>query len=205
MAPFLTQSCGSLSTQTLNRSVFGWTETVPPPLNKTIHFPPTATMARVDQAAMRVLLPMFKMGIFDRPIMSLNATANNVTSAEHNAVARKLAREAMVLLQNSGSLLPLDGHKLRSIALIGKDAASPTVGGGGSGGSFPYAHTQPSSLVGDRSETDTLLVITITVTTSRHRSQAFGAGLLGSCRHRRHPRAARGSCCTRQTWRTETM
>ena len=37
-----------LSTQTLNRSVFGWTETIPPPLNKTIHFPPTATMARVD-------------------------------------------------------------------------------------------------------------------------------------------------------------
>ena len=39
---------------------------------------------------MRVLIPMFKMGLFDRPYMPLNSTANNITSAEHNVVARKL-------------------------------------------------------------------------------------------------------------------
>ena len=80
------------------------------------------------------------MGLFDRPYMPLNSTANNVTSAEHNAVARKLARNAMVLLQNEGELLPLDLHKLGRIAVIGADAASPTVGGGGSGGETRTTH-----------------------------------------------------------------
>ena len=73
-----------LSTQTLNRSVFGWTEAMPPPINQTLHFPPTVTMARIDEAVTRVLVPMFRMGLFERPFLPLNSTANNVTSAEHN-------------------------------------------------------------------------------------------------------------------------
>ena len=56
----------------------------------------------------------------------------------------------MVLLQNSGSLLPLDVHELSSIAVIGKDAASPTVGGGGSGGSFPYYKSTPLASIRHR-------------------------------------------------------
>ena len=126
-----------LSTLRLNQSVFGWSKSYPPPLNKTLRFPPTVPMARIDQAVTRVLVPMFKMGLFDREPMLLNSTANNVTSAEHNAVARMLARSSMVLLKNDGSLLPLDLHELTSIAVIGNEAANPIVGGGGSGGSFP--------------------------------------------------------------------
>ena len=47
-----------LSTLRLNRSVFGWSETVG---NQTLHFPPTVTMARIDQAVMRVLEPMVRI------------------------------------------------------------------------------------------------------------------------------------------------
>ena len=132
-----------LSTVRLNRSVFGWSETLGPPINKSLHFPPTVTMERIDQAVTRILLPMFKLGLFERPFMALNSTANNVTSAEHNVAARKLARAAMVLLQNEDSLLPLDLHTVSGIAVIGKDAAQPVVGGGGSGGSFPAYKSAP--------------------------------------------------------------
>eukprot|EP01047_Picozoa_sp_COSAG01_P080451 COSAG01_NODE_15649_length_1315_cov_1.097039_1_plen_227_part_10 len=96
-----------LSTKRLNESVFGWSKQYPPPINRTIHFPPTATMARVDQAVMRVLEPMFRMGLFDRPIPFLNASATNVSSAAHNSAARKLSRSSMVLLKNENALMPL--------------------------------------------------------------------------------------------------
>lgn len=38
------------------------------------------------------------------------------------ALARKLAEESIVLLQNNEKLLPLDIHKLHSVALIGPNA-----------------------------------------------------------------------------------
>ena len=136
-----------LSTKRLNQSVFGWSKQYPPPLNRTMHFPPTATMERVNQAVMRVLEPMFRMGLFDRPTPFLNASATNVSSAAHNSVARRLARSAMVLLKNENALMPLDLRKLGSIALIGRDAAAPTVGGGGNGGSHPnYVSTPLASI-----------------------------------------------------------
>lgn len=136
-----------LSTKRLNQSVFGWSKQYPPPLNRTMHFPPTATIARVNQAVMRVLEPMFRMGLFDRPIPFLNASATNVSSAAHNSIARRLSRSAMVLLKNENALMPLDLRRLGSIALIGHDAAAPTVGGGGSGGSHPnYVSTPLASI-----------------------------------------------------------
>ena len=97
-----------LSTLVLNRSVHGYTKVIPPPVNQTLHFPPTVTMARIDQAVTRVLEPMFRMGLFDSEgqFLPLNTTAKNVTSAAHNLVARKLARAGM-------------GERDRSIFLAG--------------------------------------------------------------------------------------
>ena len=95
-----------LSTLVLNRSVFGYTKAIPPPVNQTLHFPPTVTMARIDQAVTRVLEPMFRMGLFERQFLPLNTTAKNVTSVAHNLVARKLARAGM-------------GERDRSIFLAG--------------------------------------------------------------------------------------
>ena len=42
-----------------------------------------------------------------------------INSAEHRALALKVAQESIVLLQNRGNLLPLDKTKLKSIAVIG--------------------------------------------------------------------------------------
>lgn len=42
------------------------------------------------------------------------------------------ARSGMVLLKNDGDILPLDKSRIKSIAVIGPDAYSAQVGGGGS-------------------------------------------------------------------------
>ena len=44
--------------------------------------------------------------------------------------ARKIAREAMVLLKNDGDILPIRGNK--KVAFIGKFAETPRYQGGGS-------------------------------------------------------------------------
>ena len=52
-------------------------------------------------------------------------------SAEHRALARRAAREGMVLLKNEGALLPFE--KGRRLAVFGKAQADYVKGGGGSG------------------------------------------------------------------------
>lgn len=59
----------------------------------------------MDDSATRILTPMFAVGLFDTP--NKNTTANNVTSAAHNALARRLAARSLVLLKNDKELLPL--------------------------------------------------------------------------------------------------
>ena len=90
------------------------------------------SMATIDDSASRIFTQLFKMGVFDRD--QSNTTFNNVTSAEHNSMARDLAARSTILLKNNGGLLPIDGtaNKL-TIAVIGGQAQNPIVHGGGSG------------------------------------------------------------------------
>jgi beta-glucosidase len=97
------------------------------------------TVAKVDDSATRILTPMFSVGLFDTP--NKNTTANNVTSAAHNALARRLAARSLVLLKNDKELLPLS--KQVRLALIGAEAKKPTVHGGGSGQVVPYYTSAP--------------------------------------------------------------
>jgi beta-glucosidase len=55
-----------------------------------------------------------------------------VDTPAQQAVARQGATEGIVLLKNTGSLLPLDASKIHSIAVIGPNAAVARTGGGGS-------------------------------------------------------------------------
>jgi beta-glucosidase len=83
----------------------------------------------IDDKVRRILGVMFTSGLFDR---QETAPTNVVDTPEQQAVARQAAIESMVLLKNAGNLLPLVSGKVRSIAVIGPNAAVARTGGGGS-------------------------------------------------------------------------
>lgn len=93
--------------------------------------------AAIDDSVGRILLPMLQMGILGAATPNTNSLSNNVTSQERSDVAMKIAAETHVLLKNDHGLLPLSTAGPIKIAIMGKGAVAPIVGGGGSGSVFP--------------------------------------------------------------------
>lgn len=56
----------------------------------------------------------------------------SLNTKEHQATARRIAEESMVLLKNDAGALPLDADKIKSIAVIGENAVRLQAYGGGS-------------------------------------------------------------------------
>jgi len=73
----------------------------------------------VDKALVRLFTARMKLGMFDPPEMVPYSKIDEkeLDSAEHRALARKLASESMVLLKNDG-VLPLK-QAVKKIALVG--------------------------------------------------------------------------------------
>jgi len=71
-------------------------------------------LAVVDTAVMRILRAKQRLGLFRDPYRARTAPA----TAESRALARRAARESIVLLKNQRNLLPLD-PKTATIAVIG--------------------------------------------------------------------------------------
>jgi beta-glucosidase len=86
--------------------------------------------AAIDDKARRVLRAMIGGGVFDRKDSDRPARSE-IASAEHKALALKLAQEGIVLLKNDG-VLPLEPGRVKSVALIGPSAAAYRAGGGSS-------------------------------------------------------------------------
>jgi beta-glucosidase len=84
--------------------------------------------ALIDKAASRILRGKFLLGLFENPYVDPDVAARTNESAEHRALALKAAREAIVLLKNEGNLVPLDRTKIRSIAVVGPNAARADLG-----------------------------------------------------------------------------
>jgi beta-glucosidase len=86
----------------------------------------------------RILATMFRFGVFDNPPMG--NLSSIVTNAAHAQFARAAAAEGIVLLKNSGGLLPLNLASIHSIAVIGSVAGvAPISTGCGSGEvNLPY-------------------------------------------------------------------
>jgi beta-glucosidase len=85
-------------------------------------------VSAIDDNVGRILRILFVSGQFDHP----HTVADTIDSPEHRALARSAAAESIVLLKNSGGVLPLDSAKIKSIAVIGPNAATARAGGGGS-------------------------------------------------------------------------
>jgi beta-glucosidase len=74
--------------------------------------------AVIDEAVRRVLRVKFMLGLFENPYADPQREKTVLLCPEHRNLARKAARECMVLLKNRGGLLPL-AKKLRRLAVIG--------------------------------------------------------------------------------------
>ena len=87
----------------------------------------------IDQSVSRILTMKYKLGLFDQGNKTYNDTI--VSKPESQNVALKIAEKAIILLKNDSlpgqdhSLLPLDINKLKSIAVIGPNAAEVLKGG----------------------------------------------------------------------------
>jgi beta-glucosidase len=81
----------------------------------------TVTMARIDEAVSRVLTQKFEMGLFENPYVDPKLARQQVHDQAAVVLARKVARESVVLLKNRNGLLPLK-KDIRSIAVIGPNA-----------------------------------------------------------------------------------
>ncbi len=84
----------------------------------------------VDTAVERLFTARMKLGMFDPPDMDPYSKIDpaELDSAEHRALARKLAGEAMVLLKNDGTLPLKPG--IKRIAVVGPlaDQTRPLIG-----------------------------------------------------------------------------
>lgn len=94
----------------------------------------------IDRALERRYVQMFRLGIFDRPIVQ-----TPIDTKGDGAAAARIGEQGAVLLKNDRATLPIDARTVHRIALIGKAdyAAKAVVGGGGSSEVIPYYTVPP--------------------------------------------------------------
>jgi beta-glucosidase len=85
--------------------------------------------ASIDKAVARNLHAKFLLGLFENPYVDPDRAVKVTNSPKHRELAAEAARRSIVLLKNENNLLPLDRSRLRSIAVIGPNAARVHLGG----------------------------------------------------------------------------
>lgn len=86
--------------------------------------------ADIDSAAYHVLRARMRLGLFDDPEHNKynRISPSVVGSNDHKELALEAARQSIVLLKNEKKMLPLDIHKLKSIAVVGINAGNCEFG-----------------------------------------------------------------------------
>lgn len=103
--------------------------------------------ALVDDKVRRLLRTLERVGAFSQSGL---APEQAVDRPEDRALAREIAREAIVLLKNEENLLPLDLEKITSIAIIGENAERAQIMGGGSSSVNPHYIISPLQGIRER-------------------------------------------------------
>ncbi|HEY8300595.1 MAG TPA: glycoside hydrolase family 3 C-terminal domain-containing protein [Jatrophihabitans sp.] len=106
----------------------------------------TVPMRVLNDMVHRILITMFRVGLFDhRPQEGNAAAAANASTPASIATATKVAEQGSVLLKNARRALPLTGRN-KTIAVIGDaagPAGAPTAVQGYGSGHVPEAGYQP--------------------------------------------------------------
>jgi beta-glucosidase len=93
------------------------------------------TMSVLDEKCRHILRTAIQFGWLDREQTVSSIPLNN-PGADQVALDESL--ESITLLKNDGGLLPLDPKRIKTIAVIGSEAAVAVVGGGGSSQTTPF-------------------------------------------------------------------
>lgn len=78
--------------------------------------------ATVDTAVRRVLRAKAEKGLLDDPTVDVDAAADPFNTENAKNLTTRAARESMTLLKNEGDVLPFDGGRLDSVAIVGPKA-----------------------------------------------------------------------------------
>ncbi|MFL6337295.1 MAG: glycoside hydrolase family 3 C-terminal domain-containing protein [Pyrinomonadaceae bacterium] len=97
------------------------------------------TQGELDDKVRRTLRAMLSLGLLEREVPAGGAS----DTPEHRRLTREAAREGVVLLKNEHALLPFDANRIRSVAVIGPNAAVARLGGGGSAQVVPPYSVSP--------------------------------------------------------------
>ncbi|MEJ2111434.1 MAG: glycoside hydrolase family 3 N-terminal domain-containing protein, partial [Acidobacteriota bacterium] len=107
------------------------------------------TTSDLDRMLYYNLTPYFRLGIYDSPARGRDDA--DVSTPEHQALARTVAEEGAVLLKNNKAVLPINPAVIRSIAVIGDDAGpNVTIGLNGSGHVYASKISTPIDALRDR-------------------------------------------------------
>jgi beta-glucosidase len=82
----------------------------------------------IDNAARRLVRLILRCGLLD----GKEPPKGELRTPRHQAIARKASQQAFVLLKNDEAVLPLDQSKVRTLAVIGPNAAVMRLQGDGS-------------------------------------------------------------------------
>jgi beta-glucosidase len=99
-------------------------------------------VARLNDMVLRILRPMFRVGIFAHPHAPEPQAFNaNVETPGDIALARRMSEEGTVLLKNAGGVLPLQGtgQRIAVIGLAGGPVGSQESYGAGGSSHIPEA------------------------------------------------------------------
>lgn len=99
------------------------------------------TESDIDRMVRRILWVKFKAGLFERLSDSISADPTDFC----RQTAYDVASNSIVLLKNENDLLPINFTRIKSIAVIGPNAATLQTGGGGSSHIDPAVTTDPLS------------------------------------------------------------
>ncbi len=87
------------------------------------------TEKEIDSALAPTLRTEIKLGFFDDATQSpyKNYDEDSIANNYHRSLARKMAAQSMVLLENKNNILPLNKAQYRQIMIVGPNAASLDV------------------------------------------------------------------------------
>lgn len=96
------------------------------------------TEAEIDRSVERLMMAKLEMGLFEKED-PYNTPYSVVDCEKHRALAKQIALESFVLLQNRGNILPLD--KAKKVAIVGPNADLESMQWGNYNGTPSYTIT----------------------------------------------------------------